>query len=156
MAASGKGNERRKDSKFFSLQPLLLEGGSSGIETGELFDNQAILVVSCIEEGVQLPMGGSWIEAGELFDDQAIHMVSSIEKGARRECRGTQNGLFDDEEIREGRGFLPINREEFLAAYERRAPLMTKRSVECAEGFQSLQSRRALTSLQEVELGALR
>ena len=28
---------------------------------------------------------------------------------------------------------------------------MTKRSVECAEGFQSLQSRRAFTSLQEGE-----
>ena len=28
-------------------------------------------------------MGGSRIEAGELFDDQAIHVVSSIEKGVR-------------------------------------------------------------------------
>ena len=47
MAASGKGKE---DSKSSSLQPLLLEEGSSGVETGELFDAEAICVVSSIEE----------------------------------------------------------------------------------------------------------
>ena len=81
MAASGKGKE---DSKSSSLQPLLLEGGSSGVKTGELFDAEAICVVSSIEEGVQLPTGGSRIDAGELFDDQAIHVLP------RREYRGTQ------------------------------------------------------------------
>ena len=54
MAASGKGKERRQDSNSSSLQPLLLEGGCSGIETGELFDDQAIRVISSIEEGSAL------------------------------------------------------------------------------------------------------